>query len=100
MNAWPVLITGRSETTVVPPRPTIMPHSNRPAMPQVTAVDNQFGTHKVAPETGTVKHPRLRRAFLARPTRGLSRLERLTCPSTRDRVRLMNDLGRGECSTE
>jgi hypothetical protein len=24
-----------------------MPHSNRSAMPQVTAVDDQFGTHRM-----------------------------------------------------
>ena len=38
---------GRSDTAVVPPRPTIMPHNHRLAMPQVTAVDGQFGTHTV-----------------------------------------------------
>jgi hypothetical protein len=33
---------------VVPPRPMIMPHGNCLAMPQVTAVDEQFGTHRLS----------------------------------------------------
>jgi hypothetical protein len=37
---------GRSDIAVVAPRPTIMPDDHRPAMPQVTAVDDQFGTHR------------------------------------------------------
>ena len=35
----------RSDIAVVAPRPTILPDSHSPAMPQVTAVDDQFGTH-------------------------------------------------------
>jgi len=38
---------GRSDTAVVPPRPAIMPDGHRPAVPLVTAVDGQFGTHKL-----------------------------------------------------
>jgi hypothetical protein len=38
---------GRSDTAVVPSRPTIMLNDRRPSMPQVTAVDDQFGTHRV-----------------------------------------------------
>ena len=38
---------GRSDIAVVPPRPTIMPYGHGPAMPQVTAVDDQFGTHRL-----------------------------------------------------
>ncbi|MGH3669327.1 MAG: hypothetical protein ACRDSH_01640, partial [Pseudonocardiaceae bacterium] len=33
------------DTAVVPPRLTIMPNDHYPAMPQVTAMDDQFGTH-------------------------------------------------------
>jgi hypothetical protein len=33
-----------SDTAVVPPRPTIMSHGHWPAVPQVTAVEDQFGT--------------------------------------------------------
>jgi hypothetical protein len=32
-------------TAVVPPRPAIMPDDHRPGVSQVTAVDDQFGTH-------------------------------------------------------
>jgi len=39
---------GRSDTAVVPPRPTIMPDGPGPAMPQVTAVDDQFDTQRPA----------------------------------------------------
>src|SRR5919199_4445106 len=35
----------RSDIAVVAPRPTILPDGHSPAMPQVTAVDDQFGTH-------------------------------------------------------
>jgi|SRR6185437_11970157 hypothetical protein len=38
---------GRSDTAVVPPRPAIMPDGHRPAVPLVTAMDGQFGTHKL-----------------------------------------------------
>jgi hypothetical protein len=39
---------GRSDTAVVPPRSTIMPNHHCPAMPQVTAMDRQVGTHTLA----------------------------------------------------
>jgi hypothetical protein len=42
----------RSDTAVVTPRPAIMPDGHWPEMPQVTAVDDQFGTHRpVGPPT-------------------------------------------------
>ena len=36
----------RGDRAVVPPRLTIMPDGHRRAMPQVTAVDELFGTHR------------------------------------------------------
>src|SRR6185312_4370771 len=35
------------DRAVVPSRPAIMPEGHGRAMPQTTAVDDQFGTHKV-----------------------------------------------------
>jgi len=44
---------------VVPPRPTIMPDGHWPEMPQVTAVDGQFGTHTAKGAAATVYAPRI-----------------------------------------
>jgi hypothetical protein len=37
---------GRRDRAVEPPRPAIMPDGRHPATPQVTAMDDQFGTHR------------------------------------------------------
>ena len=53
---------GRSDIAVVAPRQTIMPDGHGPAIPQVTAVDDQFGTHTQVntpcDEFGTAHAPR------------------------------------------
>jgi hypothetical protein len=49
-----------------------MPHSNRPAMPQVIAVDDQFGTHRLPRMPAGIRcgTGAMRRCLMYRVTRG------------------------------
>jgi hypothetical protein len=42
---------GRRDRAVEPPRSAIMPDGHHPATPQVTVMDDQFGTHTVMATT-------------------------------------------------